>query len=345
MFYFTALHLLATRLLNFIIAKAVYFVALLLFVTVNAATAVETGCKASAQLAYLGCSFSTKDDLFSDRAKCQDSTEESVTDCFAEAEEVFDENQEECEEVLGARIELCEELNDAPHEPAFGPEYAENFVDPMQIGISVTPNPYFPLTQGNSWVYEGTFEEDGEEITEQITITVTSRTKLIDGITCLVVRDVVFKNDELVEDTDDWFAQDTAGNLWYCGEEVKDYETFEGDVPQEPEMISDDGSFKAGRGGDEAGISLPGTAVVGDVFRQEMSISNAEDVIEIIATDANETSPAAVCNNNCLMTRDLSPMDPGVEERKFYLPGVGRIVEYDLDDPDARIELIEYTVN
>ncbi len=342
---YTALHLLIIKLLNIVAAKALYLVALLLCITVNAATAIEIGCEASAQLAYLGCGFSAKDDLFTDRAKCQDSTEQAVTDCFADAEEAFEGNREECEEIFESRTELCEELNDVPHEPAFGPEYADNFVDPLQIGILVTPNPYFPLTQGNRWLYEGVFEEDGEEITEQITITVTNRTKLIDGITCLVVRDVVFKNGELVEDTDDWFAQDIDGNLWYCGEEVKDYETYEGDAPQEPEMISDDGSFKAGRDGDKAGISLPGVAVIGALFRQEMSISNAEDVIEVLSTDADETSPAIVCNSNCLMTRDFSPMDPGVEERKFYLPGVGRIVEYDLDDPDARIELIEYTVN
>ncbi len=63
-------------------------------------------------------------------------------------------------------------------------------------------------------------------------------TKAIAGVTCLVIRDQVFKNGKLLEDTDDWFAQAKDGAIWYCGEEVKDYETFAGDRPRLPELVS-----------------------------------------------------------------------------------------------------------
>lgn len=310
----------------------------------NSAMAIELGCEASAGLAFAGCGYSVKDDLFADRAKCLDSSAAPVEDCFAEAEITSLESHEECENIFDARLALCEEMGNAAHEPNFGPTYVDNFVDPMNIGDAVTPNSFFPLVQGNSWVYEGTFIEDGEEITETINVTVTNKTKLINGITCLVVRDVVTIDGELIEDTDDWFAQDIDGNIWYCGEEVKDYETFDGDVPANPELVSDDGSFKAGRDGDEAGLLLPAAPIIGDLFRQEMSVSNAEDAVEILALDASESSPSASCSNNCLQTRDFSPLDPDVEENKFYLPGVGLIVEVDVETGD-RVELIDFTVN
>ena len=90
---------------------------------------------------------------------------------------------DECNEVFDARLELCDALEDAVHEPEFGPEFAGNFVNPLLIGNGVAPNPYLPLVQGNQWVYEG-----GGEI---VTVTVLDKTKLIDGVTCRVVNDVV----------------------------------------------------------------------------------------------------------------------------------------------------------
>ena len=38
------------------------------------------------------------------------------------------------------------------------------------------------------------------------------------------------------------------------------------------------------------------------------------------------------------MTRDFSPLEPGIEEHKYYAPGVGLIVELDPASGD-RVEL------
>lgn len=312
--------------------------------TPDRAHAVELGCTASSKFAALACEYSVRDDFHTQRAICLDADEAGLEDCMTLAAENAAEAREECAAVNKGRFALCDLVDDAAHEPAFGEDFADNFVDPTQIGISITPNPYFPLTAGNRWVYEGSFEEDGEEITERITITVEPEVKLIAGIQCIVVRDVVVIDEQLIEDTDDWFAQDLDGNVWYCGEEVKDYETFDNDQPALPELISDDGSFKAGRDGDEGGILLPFAPAVGDLFRQELSIANAEDAIEILATDATEASPAASCTNECLQTFDFSPLDPEAQEHKFYAPGIGKIVEIDLVG-GTRVELIEFNVN
>lgn len=307
----------------------------------GAVIAKTTGCSAAAQASNLACNFAAKDDLFTERAICMDSPGDDLATCLNDSRADYDEVLEECGEIFDLQLDVCEATDDAAHNPEFGGDFAANFVDPLQIGLTVDPNPWFPLVQGNQWTYEGSFEEDGEIVTEIITVTVLDETKLIDGVTCLVVRDTVEVDGELLEDTDDWFAQDTDGNVWYCGEEVKDYEWFDGDEPPLPELISDDGSFKAGRDGDKGGVLLPAVPVVGDYFRQELSVGNAEDIIEILATDGAETSVVADCNASCLVTRDFSPLDPEANENKYYAPGVGLIVEIDLTTGD-RVELIDY---
>lgn len=305
----------------------------------SGASAETIGCSAAAQASDLACNFAAKDDLFTERAICMDSPDDDLATCLSNASDEFGEVLSECGEIFAAQLDVCEVTNDASHNPDFGGDFAANFVDPLQIGITVDPNPWFPLVQGTEWTYEGSFEEDGEVVTETIVVSVLNETKLVDGITCLVVRDVVEVDGELVEDTDDWFAQDTDGNVWYCGEEVKDYEYFDGDEPPLPELISDDGSFKAGRDGDKGGILLPAAPVVGDYYRQELSVGNAEDMIEIIAVDGTENALIASCNATCLITRDFSPLDPEALENKYYAPGIGLIVEIDLTTGD-RVELI-----
>jgi len=313
------------------------------FLHIDAANAQAIGCSAAANASDLACNFAAKDDLFTERAICMDSPGEDLAACLDGAQSNYDEVLEECGAILELQVETCDLTNDEAHTPDFGAAFASNFVDPLQIGPTITPNQYFPLVQGNEWTYEGTFEEDGEMITETIVVTVLNETKAIDGITCLVVRDVVTIDGELIEDTDDWFAQDVDGNVWYCGEEVKDYETFDGDVPAVPELISDDGSFKAGRDFDKGGVLLPQAPEIGAVFRQELSVGNAEDIIEILAVDGDENSIAAGCNAACLVTRDFSPLDPEALENKYYAPGVGLIVEIDVESGD-RVELIDFTV-
>lgn len=274
-----------------------------------------------------------RDDFFTQSAICID---ETLTDegCLSDAEDEFDEGLEECNDVHEARLDLCEALDDATHDPEFGPDFTNNFVDPLEIGASITPNPWFALVPGNRWVYEG----DGESIE----VEVLSDTKLIDGITCIVVVDTASEDDVVVEITNDWYAQDIDGNVWYCGEIAENFEEFDGDETEGPELVDIDGSWKAGREGAEAGILLPFDPQPGDIFRQEFSQTDAEDVVEILAIDATESSPGGSCAGNCLQTRDFSPLDPGVEENKYYVPGIGLIVEVKPGTTE-RVQLAEFT--
>jgi hypothetical protein len=83
-------------------------------------------------------------------------------------------------------------------------------------------NPYFPLPVGARWVVRVTDPEGGEQ--RQV-VTVTDQTKRIaNGVEARVVHDVVREDGKPVEVTDDWYAQDSEGNVWYFGEDTVSYE-------------------------------------------------------------------------------------------------------------------------
>lgn len=292
-------------------------------------------CSSAAVSMMQACGVDVMDDIFESTAICTDIADDiDRADCLADAELDKAENEEECEAVFDARLALCADVNDAAHEPMFGEDFAANFVNPLDIGGVVPVNPWFPLVTGNRWVYEG----DGETIE----VEVTDQTKLIDGITCVVAIDTASEDGVVVEITGDWYAQDVTGNVWYCGEISRNFEVFAGDVPEEPELVDIDGSWKAGRDGSEAGILLPFAPVVGETIRQEVAYGEAEDAITIESLSETEASPGGACVANCLMTTDFTPLEPDVAENKFYAPGLGLIVEVDLETGD-RVELVEFT--
>ena len=288
-------------------------------------------CSSTAYTLIRACKYDAKDDYWLGKAKCLNVTDHKERwECFVDNYADMLEANEECRDVLDARLELCDEIGEAAYDPDFDPE---NFVDPRDIGDNVVPNPYFPLVAGNTWVYEG----DGETIT----VTVTDKTKLIDGVTCVTVNDVAEEDGVVVENTDDWYAQDLEGNVWYCGEIAQNFELFDGDDPEEPELVDVDGSFKAGRDEAKGGILIKAVPEVGDILRQEFALGDAEDIAKVLSVNANETSPVASCNGACLQTLEYTPLEPGHFEHKYYVPGVGLILEVDMEG--NRVELVEFT--
>lgn len=289
-------------------------------------------CSMTAKAAKKACGFEVKDDYWIAVGNCiNESDPEERSVCFQEARTEQRDGKELCKEQLDARLELCDAVGEARYDPDFDPG---NFVDPTEIGDSVAPNPYFPLVAGNQWVYEG-----GDET---ITVTVTDKTKLIEGVTCVVVNDLVEEDGVPIENTDDWYAQDLAGNVWYCGEIAENFETFQGDDSEEPELVDIDGSWKAGRDGAKPGILIGAAPQLGDIYQQEVALGEAEDVAEVISTTGNESVAAGfACNNVCVVTRDGTPIEPGVFENKHFAPGVGLILEEDMEG--NRVELVEFT--
>jgi hypothetical protein len=209
----------------------------------------------------------------------------------------------------------------APYEPTIEPA---DFVD-------VIDNPYFPLRPGSRWVLEGSGDADGEVDT----VTVLEETRVVMGVECLVVRDEVSQDGEPVEITDDWYAQDRDGNVWYFGEETAEYENGE--------VVSTGGSWEAGVDGAQPGIIMPAEPVVGAAYRQEFYAGEAEDMAVAVEL-GQRVEIAAGSFDNVLVTEDWTPLEPDVRERKSYAPGVGLITEQQIAGGSSAFELVEWSI-
>ena len=180
--------------------------------------------------------------------------------------------------------------------------------------VSVITNRYNPMIPGTIFHYRSQ-TRDGVETSE---FRITRNTKKILGVTATVVHDRVFLDGELTEDTFDWFAQDAQGNVWYLGEDSKEID--------HGQVVSTEGSWEAGVDGAQAGIILPADPQVGQAYRQEYYAGQAEDKAEILSLNEHVEVPFGTFDD-VLQTRDFTPLEPDVEEHKFYARGVGPVEE------------------
>ena len=188
-------------------------------------------------------------------------------------------------------------------------------------------NPFLPFVPGTRMVYRSTDAgETGREV-----VRVTHRTKLVDGVRVRIVRDRAYVGGELVEDTRDWFAQDRRGNVWYFGENTK--------TLRNGKVTSTKGSWAAGRNGASAGIVMEAHPKVGDAYSQEDAPGVAEDRGKVLSLDATATVPYGSFTG-LLKTKDFSPLEPAVVEHKFFLRGVGSILEKEVRGGNERLALV-----
>jgi hypothetical protein len=150
------------------------------------------------------------------------------------------------------------------------------------------------------------------------------------------VRDRVWLDGELIEDTDDWYAQDKDGNVWYFGEDVKNYENGV--------LVDRSGSWEAGVDGAKAGVVMWAQPEVGSIYYQEYYQGQAEDIGEVVSDNETVDVPYGTMSG-CLQTEDTTPLEPDVLEYKYYCPGVGQALTIDVTEGNARFELTEVTQN
>ena len=152
---------------------------------------------------------------------------------------------------------------------------------------------------------------DGEEV---ILVEVTGQTKEILGVMTTVVRDRVWLEGVLIEETFDWYAQDNDGNVWYFGEDEKEMEAGR--------VVSTAGSWQAGVDGARAGIIMWAQPKVGSIYYQEYYEGEAEDIGEVLSLNETITVPFGRFEG-CLKTEETTPLEPDVLEHKYYCPGLG----------------------
>ena len=190
---------------------------------------------------------------------------------------------------------------------------------PSGLKANIT-NPYWPMKPGTRWVYR-------EGATKKNVVTVLPGTPRILGFETRAVHDVVYDNGKLKEDTEDWYAQDRKGNVWYMGEATKEYSGG---------RVNTEGSWRAGVNGAQPGIIVPAHPRIGASYRQEYLKGHAEDNARNMSVDEQLTVPQGHYDH-ALMTRETTPLEPKVLEYKFYARGVGPLLAISVS-PDLSFE-------
>jgi hypothetical protein len=200
--------------------------------------------------------------------------------------------------------------------PTFGPG---NGYHPQFRASDFTPdvtNAWFPLTPGKVLVYTG----DKDRVPAIDILTATSRTKLVDGVRTRVVEDRVYTRGFLGERTTDYYAQDRCGNVWYFGEDTAE-------LSRTGKIVTRSGTFHAGVHGAQAGVFIQAKPEIGREFRQEWAPGQAADQYRALDLTSSATVPFGSFHGTLLRTAETTALEPGVLDNKYYLKGVGTLLE------------------
>lgn len=187
-------------------------------------------------------------------------------------------------------------------------------------------NPWFPLLAGAQYHYTGV--KDSKPSRD--VMTVTHQTKTIDGAQCVVVHDRLYLRGRLAERTTDWYSQDGRGNVWYFGENTAELNAH-------GRVTSTQGSWMTGVNGARPGIYMPAHPRVGKSGQQEYYKGQAEDHYKVIGIFRPVTASSA---KNVLLTKEWTPLEPGVIDHKMYAFGIGNVLEQSEKGGNERNELV-----
>ena len=196
------------------------------------------------------------------------------------------------------REKMTQEKEMTEKEPIYDPKIIpDDFVSEIN-------NKFFTLSSGTTFTYEGK-TEDGMERNEMY---VTNNTKIVLGVNTVEVWDRVWLDGELIEETLDWYAQDKSGNVWYFGEDSKEYESGK--------VISTKGSWEAGVDGAKPGIIMHAEPKIGQSYRQEYYKGIAEDMAQVVGVNETINVPFGTFDN-CIKTKDWNSLVSGTVEYKI----------------------------
>jgi hypothetical protein len=203
-------------------------------------------------------------------------------------------------------------------------------IDPSRFGPNVT-NPWYPLRPGTTYRYEGL--DEGDPVID--VVAVTNRTRVIDGVRTRIVFDRLFKAGHVVERTNDYFAQDTCGNVWYFGEDTAE-------LNDAGKVASTEGTWHSGVDGAQPGVFMQADPHVGRHFLQEWYRGHAEDTFAVADLATMVNVPAGTYKN-ALRTEETTALEPGVVDNKWYVKGIGDVQELTVKGPQEKLSLVRVT--
>lgn len=296
---------------------------LFLFVLATAAIAVagtSNACQTTSQSGLAACKAGAQNTYWDSAGMCANLSESQARQvCYQTAKATLQSDLSSCQSQFTARQQVCQKMGSGPYDP---------LIDPSNFTTTID-NTYLPFKVGSTYVYEGPTTLGYV----QNTTTVTSNTKVLDGVTVVEVHDAVYIDGLLSEDTLDWYVQDKQGNVWYFGEDSDELSAI-------GRVTSLGGSWSAGVGGAKPGIVMMAQPTVGKNYRQEFLLDTAEDSASVIAVEQTVVVPAGTFQH-CIETAEFSGLEPGALEHKYYAPGVGNVLTVDMVTGDT-FPLVSY---
>jgi hypothetical protein len=199
-------------------------------------------------------------------------------------------------------------------------------------------NPWLPLPPGMVLTYHGI--KDGHQAVD--VLTVTHQTEVMKGICATVIHDRLYewtghgakRRKYLAERTTDWYAQDKQGNVWYLGENTAT-------LAPTGHVISTEGTWRVGVNGARAGISMPHPRTGASGY-QEFYPGHAEDHYQVLRLNARVSTPAA-SSRNALLIKETTALEPGVVDHKYYIRGIGDVIERTIKGGNEHFTLVSIT--
>ena len=208
-----------------------------------------------------------------------------------------------------------------------------NFSNPTTVD-----NRWFPLLPGTKLVHKGAGNVDGVRTPHRVVMVVTDLTKVIDGIRAVLIYELDYDEDDLVEAELAYFAQDDDGNVWHFGQYPEGFED---------EKLIETPVWIAGQRDAKAGITIKAEPLIGGPsysqgWGPEVGWADRAKVFEV----GSRTCVPTGCYDNVLVTDEFNRAEPDAHQLKYYAPGIG-VVRVGwagaLEEEQESLELVEIT--
>jgi hypothetical protein len=237
---------------------------------------------------------------------------------------------------MALAVTLCLSLGAEPAWPIV-PGGTPTFTDPLNM-----TNTYMPFQLNGVKVFQGSDHGAKTVVVDQYLAETRNFNWNGTTVECRVLREVAFEKGELVEISDNYFAQADDGTVYYFGEVVENYE--------DGVVTDNDGSWLVGgptlptdpadAGNDtDPTVFMPANPEVGDVFKPEDLPGVVDETAEVVDVDVRVKVPAGRYED-AIKVQETSALEPGTTF-KWYAPGVGVVME---KAKRERLDLISSTL-
>jgi len=212
----------------------------------------------------------------------------------------------------------------APTSAAQSATGTPRFTHPTEI-----TNPFYPVSLTGHTIALGM--EGGKPSRTEVTLLPDTRMIAWDGqqIETRVLQFMAAVDGQLVEVAYDYFAQADDGGVYYMGEDVNNYE--------DGKVVSQEGSWLAGRDGAPPSLIMPAHPEVGQIFNPENLPGVVYETDEILSLSQKTTTPAGPTDKGILVKETL--MDGSIEH-KIYAANYG-ITEEQAEDELSDLVLFD----